>query len=138
MLWVDPDLTPENVDSRQSIVDSRPPSAEHKAELEAMIRKLGADGAIGHGDHRLEAYPNPFEAHLRITYDLRSAEHVSLHVFDLLGRRVATLVDSRQSAGPQSFKWDAIKDGLKLADGLYFLQLRAGKSVQTRSISLTR
>jgi len=157
-LWVNPDLS-ENVGGRTSNVEQparrssdergaetgRPPTAERKAELEAMMGKLGNDGAIGSRDLRhptfdlrLLAYPNPFSRDLTITFELDEEAHVALEAFDLLGRRVTTLIDAQRSAGMQSIKWTALKDGLKLADGLYILQLTAGETRVTTSISLAR
>ncbi len=157
-LWVNPDLS-ENVGGRTSNVEQparrssdgrgaetgRPPTAERKAELEAMMGKLGNDGAIGSRDlrhptfdFRLLAYPNPFSRDLTITFELDEEAHVALEAFDLLGRRVTTLIDAQRSAGMQSIKWTALKDGLKLADGLYILQLTAGETRVTTSISLAR
>ncbi|MCH8277025.1 MAG: T9SS type A sorting domain-containing protein, partial [Bacteroidetes bacterium] len=63
-----------------------------------------------------ENYPNPFNERTVITYDLPSASSVRLVVFDILGRRVSTLVDSRQAPGRYGQAFDAAR----LTSGVYF------------------
>ena len=52
-------------------------------------------------------YPNPFNPSTLIPYQLPTAGHVRLEVFNLLGQRVATLVDAERSAGAHTAQWDA-------------------------------
>lgn len=83
----------------------------------------------------LQNYPNPFNPSTSISYDLPRAERVRLEVFDLLGRRVAILVDEFQNAGsspPIQF------DASRLSAGTYFYRLSAGTFVQTRKMMLVR
>ncbi len=67
-------------------------------------------------------YPNPFNASTTIRYDIKETGTVSLKVFDLLGREVATLVDEKQDANSYTITWDAIG----LPSGIYFYQLKSG------------
>jgi hypothetical protein len=91
---------------------------------------------------RLEQnYPNPFNPSTTITFSLPSggraanASHaVSLQVFDLLGRRVATLVDDARPAGVYTVTFDASR----VASGLYFYRLQSGSSVLTRKLTVLR
>jgi hypothetical protein len=68
------------------------------------------------------AYPNPFNPSTTIRYALPHAEHVTLKVFDVLGREVASLVDEEQAAGFKSVSWEPST----YASGVYFYQLTAG------------
>ena len=67
------------------------------------------------------AFPNPFSATTTVPFEIEQAGRVRLSVFDVLGRRVATLVDGDRAAGPHR----ATFDGSRLATGLYFLVLDA-------------
>ncbi|RNC79446.1 MAG: T9SS C-terminal target domain-containing protein [Balneola sp.] len=79
-------------------------------------------------------YPNPFNPTTTISYNLENASQVNLEVFDLMGRRVATLVSERQTAGEQSVSFDASS----LSSGVYIYQLTAGGSSLTRKMVLLK
>ena len=64
-------------------------------------------------------YPNPFNPSTMINYTLKSNVYVTLKVYDVLGRNVATLVDARQSAGQHS----ATFDGSRFASGVYLYSI---------------
>jgi hypothetical protein len=66
-------------------------------------------------------YPNPFNPGTTIRYDLPALSEVSLQVFDILGREVATLVDGNQLTGTYGARFD----GSGLASGVYIYRLRA-------------
>ena len=77
-------------------------------------------------------YPNPFNPTTTITYQLQAVSNVTLIVYDLLGRPVATLVNERQTAGRYSVKFDAGE----LPSGVYFYRLQAGSFVHTKKMIL--
>lgn len=79
-------------------------------------------------------YPNPFNPSTVINYNLLRAGMVTLNVYDLKGRRVATLVDSAKEAGQYSLVWDAAD----LASGIYFYRLSSGGESQTRKMILLK
>jgi hypothetical protein len=64
-------------------------------------------------------YPNPFNATTTISFTLSSHSEVDLAVYDVLGRRVAQLVDGQLIAGDHRVAWNA--DGV--SSGLYFYRL---------------
>jgi len=82
----------------------------------------------------LPSAPNPFAQAARLRYRLPDPARVRLEVFDLLGRRVATLVDGEKEAGPHEVQLD----GSRLAAGTYFVRLTAGAETQTQQIQLVR
>ncbi len=85
------------------------------------------------------AAPNPFRDRTTIAFDLPSAGHVSLMVYDLLGRRVATLATEPLPAGTHVRRWDGKGDGGSLAPaGVYFCRLRSAAFAETRGILLLR
>jgi uncharacterized lipoprotein YddW (UPF0748 family) len=68
-----------------------------------------------------------------------SGSWVSLRVFDVLGRHVATLVSGLRSAGGHTVNWDGINDrGERMSSGVYFYQLTVGSSQITKKMILTR
>ena len=64
--------------------------------------------------------------------------HVSLKVYDALGREVATLVNEKQAPGKYSVQFDARSAVGELSSGIYFYTLRAGNFVQTRKMILMK
>ncbi|HQU70963.1 MAG TPA: Ig-like domain-containing protein [Calditrichia bacterium] len=85
----------------------------------------------------LQNYPNPFNPETTIGFVLPQAERVRLAVFDILGRRVATLVNGIRPPGWHSVKWDGRDDfGKPVASGIYFYRIRAAGFVQTRKMLL--
>ena len=65
-------------------------------------------------------YPNPFNPQTSITYDLPESAHVSLRIYDALGRTIYEVADSWQTAGSHTFIWQAVnKDNIKLPSGIY-------------------
>lgn len=85
------------------------------------------------GPFRLEAgYPNPFRGATTLPFTLPGAGHVTLRVYDLLGREVATLVDGVRPAGGHTAVWHAGS----LPAGLYLARLEAGGRTQTRVLTL--
>jgi photosystem II stability/assembly factor-like uncharacterized protein len=90
---------------------------------------------VAPAEFRLEQnYPNPFNPATRISYQTLTRGHVSLVVYDVLGKEVATLVDKVQEAGVYDVQFSARQSSL--ASGVYFYTLRAGNSVQTRKMLL--
>jgi hypothetical protein len=79
-------------------------------------------------------YPNPFNPSTTIKYQLPMTSAVTLKVYDLLGREVATLVNARQSAGQYSVQWNASKS----SSGVYFYRLQAGSFVKTSKLILLK
>jgi len=81
-------------------------------------------------------YPNPFNPSTTIEYTIPKAEHITLKVFDVLGREVATLVDEYKQAGTYNSKFSIIN--YKLSSGVYFYQLSAGRFVVTKKLIILR
>ncbi len=81
-------------------------------------------------------YPNPFNPSTRLTFTLATSERVTLSVYDVLGRKVATLIDGAQmAAGAHTVRFEA-RD---LASGVYLYRLEAGSSfAQSRRMLLLK
>ncbi len=84
---------------------------------------------------RLEQnYPNPFNPTTSIVFDLPQRANVQLEVFNLLGQRVATLVNGERGAGRYTVRFD----GAALASGVYFYRLNAGETTLSRKMLLLK
>ena len=79
-------------------------------------------------------YPNPFNPATNIRYELPQQSPVRIEVFDVVGRRIALLVDTTQQAGSYTIQFD----GSGIASGLYLLRFQAGKFNETRQITLIK
>ena len=86
-----------------------------------------------------QSYPNPFNSSTVIRYELATDGAISLVVYDVLGRRVRTLIDGMARAGTYTAVWNATNDeGQNAASGLYFYRLQAGGNSETRRMALIR
>ncbi len=80
-------------------------------------------------------YPNPFNPTTTISYALPNASLVKVVIYDVLGREVKTLVDSRQGAGVHNVVWDGLNNsGEQAATGIYFYRIAAGSNVQAKKM----
>jgi len=91
--------------------------------------------------HLYQNRPNPFNDGTLIAYTLSNVEpqRVTLRVFNVLGQEVRTLVDGHQRAGLHLVRWDGRDhQGLPVASGIYFCELRAGGERQSGKLVLLR
>jgi len=79
-------------------------------------------------------YPNPFNPTTTWRFTISSSSFVSIKVFDLLGRDVATLVQEEREAGTYEVRFNATN----LAGGTYIYRIMAGEFVQSRRMILLR
>ncbi len=108
------------------------PGAENRVVTD--IEDKAESGDIP-GEVRLKQnYPNPFNPTTTIAFSLPEARQVSLRVYDVLGRQVATLADQKLSAGQHTFTLDASG----WSSGLYIYRLKAGTKIYTRKMMLMK
>jgi hypothetical protein len=79
-------------------------------------------------------YPNPFNPSTRIKYTLPSKEFVVLKIFNILGKEIASLVNTEQTAGTYELDFDAFN----LNSGVYFYRIEAGSYVDTKKMLLVK
>jgi hypothetical protein len=82
----------------------------------------------------MQNYPNPFNPTTAISYQLSAFSPVTLKVFDVLGREVATLVNEVRQPGVYTVRWDASS----FPSGVYFYHLEAGDFRATRKLMLVK
>ena len=116
--------------------------------LGTILSDMGAYGGgdsvtvgIDHPDIRLpegfslsQNYPNPFNAMTVIRYSLPEPSDVVIEIYDILGRKVETLVNEEQPAGYHQAVWDATDR----SSGIYFYSIQAGSHSETRKMLLIK
>jgi len=99
--------------------------------------------SLSHEFSLFQNYPNPFNSMTQVKYALLEDCHVRLEIYNILGQKVASLVDGRQTAGYKSVRWDAST----MSSGIYFYRLQvrrtphsygAGDYTETRRMVLLK
>ena len=84
-------------------------------------------------------YPNPFNPSTQIRYALPEQSQVVLTVYDMLGRKVRTLVNDVQDAGYRTVMWNATSDmGTPVSAGMYIYTIRANEFYQVKKMILLK
>lgn len=88
----------------------------------------------------LEAnYPNPFNPETTIRFGIPEKNHVTVTVYDLMGRKVKTLMNAIKPAGQYQTVWDGMDDaGNPVVSGIYFYEVRNGNDSQIRKMTLLK
>ena len=79
-------------------------------------------------------HPNPFNSTTTIRYSLTNGSDVQIDIYNLLGQKVKTLINSRMDAGKHSVTWEASR----MASGIYFYKLTIGDKVFTKRMTLLK
>jgi len=99
----------------------------------------GVDEQFGGKFGLAQNAPNPFNPKTTIAFNIVSATDVTLGIYDVSGRRVATLIDRRMEAGPHRVSWDGMtSEGERAASGVYFYKLTAGDEEVSRKMVLLK
>lgn len=107
----------------------------NKTNSELGITSVKQQSQTTPTEFRLEQnYPNPFNPTTTIAYQVPASGHVLLTVYDIVGRKVATLVDEVQSAG----RYATFFDASSLASGVYFYKLTTGNYTQVKRMSVVK
>jgi endoglucanase len=96
-----------------------------------------------HEFYLYQNYPNPFNPETTISYKIEATSNVTLKIFDMLGREVATLVDEIKQPGIYTSQFSLInmpagRQGSQLSSGVYFYRLQAGSHSSTRKMILIK
>ena len=84
--------------------------------------------------HLNDNYPNPFNPATTIEYQVSTKSYIALHIYDVLGRKVMTLVNGVQQPG----SYRVVLDGSHLSSGVYFDKLTSGTSCETKTMVLIK
>ncbi|MCL5029106.1 MAG: T9SS type A sorting domain-containing protein [Bacteroidetes bacterium] len=111
-------------------------------EYTATLRPIQSVTAVDNGKDKplprsfmlSQNYPNPFNPVTTIKYQIPAAAHVSLIVYDIIGNKIAALVDEEKPAGFYTVNFNAAN----LPSGVYFYRIIAGGFVQSKKLILMK
>jgi hypothetical protein len=84
-------------------------------------------------------YPNPFNLSTKIEFTLPHSGFVWLDIYDILGKKLRTLVSENLSSGYKAVLWDGKDDlGKEVCSGIYFYQLKVGEFYETKKLVLLK
>ena len=114
---------------------------DYGSKLGSLLAKLGSGNNAKSNDNFIpvkynlyQNYPNPFNPTTSIKFDIPKTSNITLKIYDILGREVATLVNEEKTAGSYTITFNASK----LASGIYFYRLTAGSFNQTKKLVLLK
>jgi len=89
--------------------------------------------------HLSQNYPNPFNPSTKISFDLIEGEKSTLIVYNLLGKKINTLMNASLNPGHHSIEWNGLDyNGQSVASGVYFYELRSGDFIAKKKMLLLR
>ena len=91
-------------------------------------------GSIPNSFRLYQNYPNPFNPSTKIKFDIPEQVGVSLKIYNLLGKEIATLLNRKLDAGTYEYEWNASH----LPSGVYFYSIQAGKHRETKKLVLSK
>jgi len=126
--WVDPNF--EKYDMYRGVVLSD--------KVESGVKEAKPTATAS--SFRLEQnFPNPFNPTTTIQYSLSEPVNVKIEIYNVLGRKLATIINAKQTAGLHSVVWNGKDDtGFQVGNGVYFYKLTAGKFSDTRKMILMK
>ncbi|MBC8423825.1 hypothetical protein H8E07_06850 [bacterium] len=105
----------------------------------AVTDMVAVQGPVTAAARLLPNHPNPFNPSTVIPFRLDAAGTIGLTVYDAVGRKIRELAAGAFGPGDHEARWDGTDDGGRaVSTGLYFVRLRAGSTLQARSLVLVR
>ena len=84
-------------------------------------------------------HPNPFNPKTAIGFELATKTHVILEIYNMLGQKIATIIDESRPAGFQQVTWDGTDyTGKAVGSGVYFYHIKSGRFEATKKLVLLR
>jgi len=104
------------------------------SSAQVSVRVNSTSATMPHLYSLQQNYPNPFNPVTIIRYALPENNHVTLKLYDVLGREIATLINGDISAGEHQIEWNAGN----LPSGIYYYRIQAGNFTETKKLLLTK
>jgi len=87
----------------------------------------------------LEAHPNPFNPLVVLSFNLPEAQHVSLEIYDIAGRKISSVFEGQMSEGPHRVQWDGCDgSGRNVAAGVYFARVVTAGDTDLKKLTLLK
>ena len=104
------------------------------------INNLGIKDKYSINNYSIQQnYPNPFNPITILEFNIPFKCLVNITIYDLIGKKVKTLLNQTQNAGQRSIIWDATDDyGQPVSAGIYLYQIKAGQYVSTKKMVLLK
>jgi len=119
------------------VSDHRPVMSQFPVGTSGVI--VVSPGTIPTDNRILGSFPNPFNSSVAIDYEVLALSPVTITIYDVLGRKVAVLVNGYQSAGQHRIMWDGIDgNGSSAPSGIYIVNLATGQGHFNRKIALIK
>ena len=117
-------------------------AGENGQELDypdTYIYDLNSDDLLPNTTELSNIYPNPFNPSTTIEYALNISSDVSLHIYDMQGRMVKTLVSNNQEAGDYDIIWNGINEnGVQVSSGMYLVRAETAGTMRTKKLMLIK
>ncbi len=126
-------------DSSQNWIENVMEPAFHAGKV--SIIESGDDPQHPAGIYLSEGYPNPFNSTVSLDYFLPKefSGSTDISVYDILGRKVCSLISSRQGPGRHKAHWHAVDEqGNPVSSGMYFIRMKGGENQILRKVLLIR
>ena len=127
-------FTDDSVTFSENAVITLPAWGYKVYEIGSGISEVYDEKYIPNEYNLLQNYPNPFNPTTNIQYSLREAGFVTIKIFDILGREIATLVNEEKSAGIYVINFDSSI----IPSGIYFYQIQSGNFIETKKMVLSK
>ena len=115
------------------------PAGNYRFNIEITSPIAGNPGNIARNFQLYQNYPNPFNPTTHIGFQISDFGYVELQVYDITGRKIATLVSKKLTPGKHTVQWNGKNDAdQRVSSGVYFYQLRTEWGVKVRKIILMR
>ena len=137
--YLDPDyILNESNYYRLAAVDHAGNMSEYSSVVDIAVLSIDLD-LIPDVYALHQNYPNPFNPVTTLRYDLPEDAMVSIRIYDVMGRWVKSLVNTTQTAGYRSVRWDATNSfGEPVSAGMYIYMIQAGEFTKTKKMVLLK
>ncbi|MBC8215592.1 MAG: T9SS type A sorting domain-containing protein, partial [Candidatus Marinimicrobia bacterium] len=129
----------ENVSTKISLTQAVVAGSNGRSTVLEYGNRTAKTNAVPETYSLYPNYPNPFNPVTNIEFDLPEVSLVTIHVYNILGQQVRTLIDGNKIAGHHRIQWDGRNTyGESLASGVYFVRFKANEFLQNQKIMLLK